>query len=93
MLILLYCYITVKVTVNIVFQVADDKQIQLQRIISRCKCQVFYAGYGEADPNEVASLPAPVSNINQFSQAIDSKNECNVIFVYLYLFSRAMKLT
>ncbi|XP_054167935.1 protein hobbit-like [Oppia nitens] len=32
--------------------------IQLQRIVSRCKCQFFYASYGEnVDPNEYEDVP------------------------------------
>ncbi|KAK3084827.1 hypothetical protein FSP39_019738 [Pinctada imbricata] len=46
--------------------VGSDKksrqQVQLQRIISRCKCQLFYASYGEVDLNLVAEVPPPPSD-------------------------------
>ncbi|EFA07873.1 UPF0378 protein KIAA0100-like Protein [Tribolium castaneum] len=34
---------------------------QLQRIVSRCKCEFFYAGYGDisVDPEAVAEVPPP----------------------------------
>lgn len=34
---------------------------QLQRIVSRCKCEFFYAGYGESsiDPTILDEVPAP----------------------------------
>src|SRR5699024_7398139 len=32
--------------------------IQLQRIVSRCRCKFFYANYGEnADPNNYTQVP------------------------------------
>ena len=51
-----------KVTKYIYFQGYEDQDVQLQRIISRCKCQFFYADYGEADPNTLPHVPLPVSH-------------------------------
>ena len=33
----------------------------MQRIVSRCKCEFFYAGYGESsiDPGTLAEVPPP----------------------------------
>ncbi|XP_017781578.1 PREDICTED: protein KIAA0100 [Nicrophorus vespilloides] len=41
--------------------VGDDGPIQLQRIVSRCKCEFFYAGYGDisVDPGAVGEVPPP----------------------------------
>ncbi|XP_052074223.1 protein KIAA0100-like isoform X2 [Mytilus californianus] len=36
--------------------------IQLQRIISRCKCQIFYASYGECDLSLLPEVPPPPSD-------------------------------
>lgn len=35
--------------------------MQLQRIVSRCKCEFFYVGYGETsiDPGTVGEVPPP----------------------------------
>ncbi|XP_071094347.1 protein hobbit-like isoform X1 [Haliotis cracherodii] len=33
--------------------------IQLQRIISRCKCQLFYVNYGEVEPEKMPQVPKP----------------------------------
>ncbi|XP_041349626.1 protein KIAA0100-like [Gigantopelta aegis] len=35
-----------------------EKSVQLQRIIARCRCQVFYASYGEVENNTMPLLPA-----------------------------------
>lgn len=37
-------------------------QVQLQRIISRCKCQIFYASYGKVGPDITLAIPPPVSH-------------------------------
>lgn len=36
-----------------------NNPVQLQRIVSRCKCEFFYAGYGETsiDPNSLEEVP------------------------------------
>lgn len=36
-----------------------NNPVQLQRIVSRCKCEFFYAGYGETsiDPNTLEEVP------------------------------------
>lgn len=38
--------------------------IQLQRIVSRCKCEFFYAAYGEGsiDPSALDEVPPPPSD-------------------------------
>lgn len=38
--------------------------MQLQRIVSRCKCEFFYAGYGESsiDPSNLDEVPPPLSD-------------------------------
>jgi len=38
--------------------------MQLQRIVSRCKCEFFYAGYGESsiDPSTLDVVPPPLSD-------------------------------
>ena len=36
--------------------------VQLQRIISRCKAQFFYASYGEVENNSLPEVPLPVSS-------------------------------
>ncbi len=64
-----------------VFQGAtSEHSVQLQRIISRCKCQFFYAHYGEVDSNTLPDIPIPpVSNTNQ---KLDLKLKyCNYIQV------------
>ncbi|KAF2895185.1 hypothetical protein ILUMI_10985 [Ignelater luminosus] len=40
---------------------AENWPIQLQRIVSRCKCEFFYAGYGDisVDPEELGEVPPP----------------------------------
>ncbi|XP_030385749.1 protein KIAA0100 [Scaptodrosophila lebanonensis] len=36
--------------------------VQLQRIVSRCKCEFFYVSYGDAiDPNSITEVPPPPS--------------------------------
>ncbi|XP_069135589.1 protein hobbit-like isoform X1 [Argopecten irradians] len=35
--------------------------VQLQRIISRCKCQVFFASYGDVDDETLPEIPPPPS--------------------------------
>ncbi|XP_064647364.1 protein hobbit-like isoform X2 [Lineus longissimus] len=44
----------------------DNNSVQLQRIISRCKCQFFYASYGEADPNTLPEVPPPPSEDDKY---------------------------
>ena len=43
-------------------QESIGSSVQLQRIISRCKCQFFYAHYGEVDPSTLPEVPLPVSS-------------------------------
>lgn len=44
-------------------KVGENPPIQLQRIVSRCKCEFFYAGYGDTsiDPSTLAEVPPPPS--------------------------------
>ncbi|XP_022903438.2 protein hobbit isoform X1 [Onthophagus taurus] len=57
---------------------ADNSPIQLQRIVSRCKCEFFYVGYGDisVDPGAVGEVPPPpqedVSPWDQRQTAIDA---------------------
>ena len=37
---------------------------QLQRIISRCKCQFFYASFGEVENNSLPEVPLPVRAVS-----------------------------
>ncbi|XP_075221262.1 bridge-like lipid transfer protein family member hobbit [Lycorma delicatula] len=39
----------------------ENPTLQLQRIVSRCKCEFFYAGYGESslDPSALDEVPPP----------------------------------
>ncbi|KAK6192150.1 hypothetical protein SNE40_003678 [Patella caerulea] len=49
--------------------------IQLQRIISRCKCQFFYANYGDLKPNELPEVPLPPndeSDMMDMEEGIDT---------------------
>lgn len=41
--------------------IGENPPIQLQRIVSRCKCEFFYVGYGETsiDPGTVGEVPSP----------------------------------
>ncbi|XP_065213016.1 protein hobbit [Planococcus citri] len=41
--------------------VNENSPLQLQRIVSRCKCEFFYAGYGETslDPSILDEVPPP----------------------------------
>lgn len=41
--------------------VEENPPIQLQRIVSRCKCEFFYVGYGDSsiDPTNVNEVPPP----------------------------------
>uniref|UniRef100_A0A1A9X0V8 FMP27/BLTP2/Hobbit GFWDK motif-containing RBG unit domain-containing protein n=1 Tax=Glossina brevipalpis TaxID=37001 RepID=A0A1A9X0V8_9MUSC len=40
----------------------ESQPIQLQRIVSRCKCEFFYVCYGDTiDPNTITDLPPPPS--------------------------------
>ncbi|XP_066998211.2 protein hobbit [Anabrus simplex] len=41
----------------------ENPPIQLQRIVSRCRCEFFYAGYGESsiDPGTLDEVPPPPS--------------------------------
>lgn len=34
--------------------------VELQRIISRCRCQLFYASYGDVNLSQQSAFPAPV---------------------------------
>lgn len=52
---------------------------QLQRIVSRCKCEFFYAGYGESsvDPSILNEVPPPPAEENgtpweQQDKAVDA---------------------
>ncbi|XP_005187021.2 protein hobbit [Musca domestica] len=39
-----------------------SQPIQLQRIVSRCKCEFFYVSYGDTvDPNAITDMPPPPS--------------------------------
>ncbi|XP_053375801.1 protein hobbit-like isoform X2 [Mercenaria mercenaria] len=42
--------------------------VQMQRIISRCKCQFFYVNYGEADPVLLQEVPPPPSDDSDMMQ-------------------------
>ncbi|XP_021942266.1 protein KIAA0100 isoform X3 [Zootermopsis nevadensis] len=48
-------------TVGASSNIGENPPIQLQRIVSRCKCEFFYAGYGESsiDPSTVDEVPPP----------------------------------
>ncbi|ESO97897.1 hypothetical protein LOTGIDRAFT_228425 [Lottia gigantea] len=49
--------------------------IQLQRIISRCKCQFFYANYGDVKPNQLPEVPLPRtedSDVMEMEEGIDA---------------------
>ncbi|KAM7354827.1 bridge-like lipid transfer protein family member hobbit [Cochliomyia hominivorax] len=40
----------------------ENQPIQLQRIVSRCKCEFFYVSYGDTiDPNTITDMPPPPS--------------------------------
>ncbi|KAG8224148.1 hypothetical protein J437_LFUL005482 [Ladona fulva] len=43
------------------YEEGENSPVQLQRIVSRCKCEFFYAGYGESsiDPASVQDVPIP----------------------------------
>ena len=46
----------------------QDEAVQLQRIISRCSCQFYYASDGEEmDPEVAAEHPPDNSEVNIFS--------------------------
>ncbi|XP_078336664.1 protein hobbit-like [Crassostrea virginica] len=50
-------------------------QVQLQRIISRCKCQIFYASYGKVGPDITLAIPPPPtdeSDIVASEEAVDT---------------------
>lgn len=50
-------------------------QVQLQRIISRCKCQIFYASYGKVGPDITLAIPPPPtdeSDIVATEEAVDT---------------------
>ncbi|XP_071446897.1 protein hobbit isoform X2 [Hetaerina americana] len=48
---------------GISYEEGENSPVQLQRIVSRCKCEFFYAGYGESsiDPAAVQEVPLPPS--------------------------------
>ncbi|KAL4223452.1 hypothetical protein ACF0H5_016923 [Mactra antiquata] len=49
--------------VNINYSGTNKSQsVQMERIISRCKCQFFYVNYGEADPILLQEVPPPPSD-------------------------------
>lgn len=56
----------------------EGAPIQVQRIVSRCKCEFFYVGYGtnSVDPGAVGELPPPpqeeVSPWDQRQTAVDA---------------------
>ncbi|XP_060562860.1 LOW QUALITY PROTEIN: protein hobbit-like [Ruditapes philippinarum] len=55
--------------VNISYSGNDKNQtVQMQRIISRCKCQFFYVNYGEADPSLLQEVPPPPSDDSDMMQ-------------------------
>ncbi|KAJ8312524.1 hypothetical protein KUTeg_009897 [Tegillarca granosa] len=60
---------------------AAKDAIQLQRIISRCKCQIFYASYGEVDLDLVPEVPLPPS---EDSDVMISKEEGVDTFTLLH---------
>ncbi|EDW79258.1 uncharacterized protein Dwil_GK25563 [Drosophila willistoni] len=40
----------------------ESQPVQLQRIVSKCKCEFFYVSYGDAiDPNSIIEVPPPPS--------------------------------
>ncbi|XP_017000811.2 protein hobbit [Drosophila takahashii] len=40
----------------------EAQPVQLQRIVSKCKCEFFYVSYGDAiDPNSITEVPPPPS--------------------------------
>ncbi|XP_037949690.1 protein KIAA0100-like [Teleopsis dalmanni] len=40
----------------------ETQPVQLQRIVSRCKCEFFYVSYGDTiDPNSITEVPPPPS--------------------------------
>lgn len=40
----------------------EAQPVQLQRIVSRCKCEFFYVSYGDTiDPNSITEVPPPPS--------------------------------
>lgn len=40
----------------------EKQPVQLQRIVSRCKCEFFYVSYGDTiDPNTITEVPPPPS--------------------------------
>lgn len=42
---------------------SESQSIQLQRIVSRCKCEFFYVSYGDTiDPNTIIDIPPPPSD-------------------------------
>jgi len=38
-----------------------SQTVQMQRIISRCKCQFFFVSYGDTDLGLLKEVPPPVS--------------------------------
>lgn len=53
--------------------------IQLQRIVSRCGCQFFYASFGEnVDTSSLEEVP-PLVCIN-----LIDKNNCNIVFAKVF---------
>ncbi|PNF40865.1 hypothetical protein B7P43_G15929 [Cryptotermes secundus] len=51
-------------TVGASSNIGENPPIQLQRIVSRCKCEFFYAAYGESsiDPSTLDEVPPPPSD-------------------------------
>ena len=47
-------------------QLIPPQNVQLQRIIHRCSCKVFYANYGDVDPNSLPEVPMPVRSSHLF---------------------------
>jgi len=54
----LYVYFTL---MNLVLLCGQVGRIQLQRIISRCRCQFFYAWYGDIEDEPLDNVTVPVS--------------------------------
>ena len=63
------------------FTQVEGQSVQLQRIISRCCCQFYYANYGEVE-SETPEVPLPVS---VFSNSFASCGiaGCNLYTIYL----------
>lgn len=45
---------------GVISQSHGDSTVELQRVISRCKCQLFYASYGEVGIDQMRHVPPMV---------------------------------